>query len=170
MAGYSSWHLYLDRMNFALALMDYLEVILNFQALVLTNVDSCPSTSSASSNCRLASLTQCVRDCAALYDMSLKAMIKLHSLMPAESLDPLRTRFGRLYLMLERFFLLANSYSYIRDFLKIPLLPNVSHLHCSSTICLFICSLVAAVVTSFPLIHFLTPFFFYFSVLSYPSI
>ncbi|VDK39561.1 unnamed protein product [Taenia asiatica] len=119
-----SWHLYLNRMNFALAVMDYLEVILNFQALVLTNVDSSPSPSSMSSNCRLASLTQCVRDCAALYDMALKAMIKLHSLMPAESLDLLRTRFSRLYLMLERFFLRANSYAYIRDFLKIPLLPN----------------------------------------------
>ncbi|KAL5969916.1 Huntingtin-interacting protein 1 [Taenia solium] len=124
-------------MNFALALMDYLEVILNFQALVLTNVDSSPSPSSMSSNCRLASLTQCVRDCAALYDMALKAMIKLHSLMPAESLDLLRTRFSRLYLMLERFFLRANSYAYIRDFLKIPLLPNVRHLHCSLTICPF---------------------------------
>ncbi|KAL5110373.1 Huntingtin-interacting protein 1 [Taenia crassiceps] len=111
-------------MNFTLALMDYLEVILNFQALVLTNVDFSPSASSTSSNCRLASLTQCVRDCAALYDMVLKALIKLHSLMPAESLELLRTRFCRLYLMLERFFLRANSCAYIRDFLKIPLLPD----------------------------------------------
>ncbi|VDM30746.1 unnamed protein product [Hydatigera taeniaeformis] len=111
-------------MSFALALMDYLEAILNFQALVLTNVDSSPSSSGASCNCRLAALIQCVRDCAALYDMALKTTIKLHSVMPAQSLEGLRTRFSRLYLMLERFFLHANSYAYIRDLLRIPLLPN----------------------------------------------
>nr|CDS24204.1 huntingtin interacting protein 1 [Echinococcus granulosus] len=110
--------------SFALAVMDYLEVILNFQAVVFTEVESSPSTTSISSNCRLAALTQCVRDSAALYDMALKAIIKLHSLMPAESLELLRTRFSRLYHMLERFFARANSYAYIRDFLKIPLLPS----------------------------------------------
>ncbi|CDS39737.1 huntingtin interacting protein 1 [Echinococcus multilocularis] len=111
-------------MSFALALMDYLEVILNFQAVVFTEVESSPSTTSISSNCRLAALTQCVRDSASLYDMALKAIIKLHSLKPAETLELLRTRFSRLYHMLERFFARANSYAYIRDFLRIPLLPS----------------------------------------------
>nr|CDS32801.1 huntingtin interacting protein 1 [Hymenolepis microstoma] len=111
---------------FAVALLDYLETLLKFQSLVLATFDrSEGSSSSLSSQCRLAALTQCIQDCAALYDLSLKALIKLHALLPPESLTSSRDRFYRLYTILERFFLRANTFAYIRDILKIPSLPSV---------------------------------------------
>ncbi|VDO10914.1 unnamed protein product [Rodentolepis nana] len=110
---------------FAVALLDYFENLLNFQSVVLGTIDRSESSSSVSNQCRLAALTQCIQDCATLYDMSLKALIKLHALLPPESLASSRDRFYRLYTLLERFFLRANTFAYIRDVLKIPSLPSV---------------------------------------------
>ncbi|VUZ40321.1 unnamed protein product [Hymenolepis diminuta] len=111
--------------TFTVSLLDYLEDLLNFQSLILASVDRGGIASPLVSNCRLAALTQCIQDSAALYDMSLKALIKLHALLPPESLASSRDRFSRLYILLERFFLRANTFPYIRTFLKIPLLPSV---------------------------------------------
>ena len=105
--------------------MDYLETILNFQPLVFASIQRGGLNSVAVINCKLAALTQCVQDSAALYDLSLKAMFKLHTLLPPEALASSRDCFNRLYLQLEGFFIRANSFSYIRDFLKIPTLPSV---------------------------------------------
>ncbi len=114
------------RFTFCLALLDYLETLLNFQPLVFANIDRTGVTSGSSNNCRLAALTQCVQDCAALYDLSLKAMIKLHTMVAPDMLSGHRDRFNSLYFTLERFFVRANTYPFICNFLKIPLLPNVS--------------------------------------------
>ncbi|KAM3184155.1 hypothetical protein ACTXT7_008946 [Hymenolepis weldensis] len=111
--------------TFAISLLDYLEDLLNFQSVILASIDRSGIASPLATNCRLAALTQCIQDCAALYDMSLKALIKLHALLPPESLASSRDRFNRLYILLERFFLRANTFAYIRNFLKIPLLPSV---------------------------------------------
>uniref|UniRef100_A0A0R3SKN8 ANTH domain-containing protein n=1 Tax=Hymenolepis diminuta TaxID=6216 RepID=A0A0R3SKN8_HYMDI len=119
------FHRYVSLKTFTVSLLDYLEDLLNFQSLILASVDRGGIASPLVSNCRLAALTQCIQDSAALYDMSLKALIKLHALLPPESLASSRDRFSRLYILLERFFLRANTFPYIRTFLKIPLLPSV---------------------------------------------
>ena len=106
--------------------MDYLESLLNFQNIVFSAIESISVVQPTANNCKLAALTQCVQDCAALYDLTLKAMFKLHTLISPEALTSSREYFNRLYLLLERFFLRANSHTYIRDFLKIPILPSVS--------------------------------------------
>lgn len=113
------------RFAFCLGLLDYLEALLNFQPLVFATVDRTSTSLNSSNQCRLVALTQCVQDCAALYDLSLKAMIKLHNLVPADMLGGHRDRFNGIYFALERFFVRANALPYICKFLKIPMLPNV---------------------------------------------
>ncbi|KAM7538414.1 hypothetical protein Aperf_G00000060980 [Anoplocephala perfoliata] len=110
--------------TFAVALLDYLEALLTFQSLVLVSVNRNGMVSSLSNNCRLAAVTQCVQDSAALYDLSLKALIKLHALLPPESLASSRERFNRLFILLGQLFVRANTFSFFHDLLKIPLLPN----------------------------------------------
>uniref|UniRef100_A0A5K3FZZ5 ANTH domain-containing protein n=1 Tax=Mesocestoides corti TaxID=53468 RepID=A0A5K3FZZ5_MESCO len=111
--------------EFCLALLDYQETLLNFQQLVFESVENSSLKTLSTNNCRLVALTQCVQDCAALYDLSLKAMIRLHTMLSPDMLTNHRERFNNLYVALERFFVRANTFPFIRDLLKIPLLPNV---------------------------------------------
>ncbi|VDD78806.1 unnamed protein product [Mesocestoides corti] len=137
------------RFEFCLALLDYQETLLNFQQLVFESVENSSLKTLSTNNCRLVALTQCVQDCAALYDLSLKAMIRLHTMLSPDMLTNHRERFNNLYVALERFFVRANTFPFIRDLLKIPLLPNPC--------CWYPTSVVSATKQTSDLIHLKQP-------------
>nr|VZH96731.1 unnamed protein product [Spirometra erinaceieuropaei] len=113
-----------NQFTLCICLMDYLEILLSFQETVFANVSKLNTTALDARQCQLVSLVQCIQDCAALYDLTLKTLIQLHTVVSFESLAGHRQRFNAEYYQLRDFFRTANRSSYFRDLLKIPLLPD----------------------------------------------
>uniref|UniRef100_A0A183S9V8 ENTH domain-containing protein n=1 Tax=Schistocephalus solidus TaxID=70667 RepID=A0A183S9V8_SCHSO len=116
-----------NQFTLCICLMDYLEILLRFQETVFANVSKYHTLSSDARQCQLVSLVQCIQDCAALYDLTLKTLIQLHNVVSVEALAGHRQRFNAEYYQLRDFFQTANRSQYFRDLLKIPVLPEVSH-------------------------------------------
>uniref|UniRef100_A0A665T646 Huntingtin-interacting protein 1-related protein n=1 Tax=Echeneis naucrates TaxID=173247 RepID=A0A665T646_ECHNA len=75
-------------------MFDYLECELNLFLGVFSSLDMSRSVSvTAAGQCRLAPLIQVILDCSHLYDYTVKLLFKLHSCLPADTLQGHRDRF-----------------------------------------------------------------------------
>uniref|UniRef100_A0A8B9MQ48 ENTH domain-containing protein n=1 Tax=Accipiter nisus TaxID=211598 RepID=A0A8B9MQ48_9AVES len=75
-------------------MFDYLECELNLFQTVFSSLDMSRSVSvTATGQCRLAPLIQVILDCSHLYDYTVKLLFKLHSCLPADTLQGHRDRF-----------------------------------------------------------------------------
>ncbi|VDK81052.1 unnamed protein product [Dibothriocephalus latus] len=113
-----------NQFTLCICLMDYLEILLRFQEAVFTNISKYFSLSTEARQCQLVSLVQCIQDSAALYDLILKTLIQLHTVVSVDALAGHRQRFNAEYYKLRDFFRTANRSQYFKDLLKIPMLPD----------------------------------------------
>ncbi|KAK1157438.1 huntingtin-interacting protein 1-like isoform X2 [Acipenser oxyrinchus oxyrinchus] len=75
-------------------MFDYLECELNLFLAVFSSLDMSRSVSvTTAGQCRLAPLIQVILDCSHLYDYIVKLLFKLHSCLPADTLQGHRDRF-----------------------------------------------------------------------------
>ncbi|KAL8180148.1 UNVERIFIED_CONTAM: Huntingtin-interacting protein 1 protein [Gekko kuhli] len=74
--------------------------------------------------CRLAPLIQVIQDCSHLYHYAVKLMFKLHSCLPADTLQGHRDRFHEQFRSLKNFFNRASDMLYFKRLIQIPRLPE----------------------------------------------
>uniref|UniRef100_A0A8C9FJN8 Huntingtin interacting protein 1 related n=1 Tax=Pavo cristatus TaxID=9049 RepID=A0A8C9FJN8_PAVCR len=74
--------------------------------------------------CRLAPLIQVIQDCSHLYHYAVKLMFKLHSCLPADTLQGHRDRFHEQFRSLKNFFKKASDMLYFKRLIQIPRLPE----------------------------------------------
>ncbi|XP_047389283.1 huntingtin-interacting protein 1 isoform X2 [Sciurus carolinensis] len=97
-------------------MFDYLECELNLFQTVFNSLDMSRSVSvTTAGQCRLAPLIQVILDCSHLYDYTVKLLFKLHSCLPADTLQGHRDRF------MEQF---TNNLQYFKRLIQIPQLPE----------------------------------------------
>ncbi|KAJ8779276.1 hypothetical protein J1605_012738 [Eschrichtius robustus] len=78
----------------------------------------------SSGQCRLAPLIQVIQDCSHLYHYTVKLMFKLHSCLPADTLQGHRDRFHEQFHSLRNFFRRASDMLYFKRLIQIPRLPE----------------------------------------------
>ncbi|XP_052128938.1 huntingtin-interacting protein 1 isoform X2 [Frankliniella occidentalis] len=111
----------------AVDMFDYMDKILALQSAIFGSLDMSRSNSMTScGQCRLAPLIPCIQDSSQLYDYCVKILFKLHSELPADTLQGHRDRFSRQFKDLKKFYSLATAVKYFRNFwtISIPQLPE----------------------------------------------
>nr|XP_016779957.1 huntingtin-interacting protein 1-related protein isoform X6 [Pan troglodytes] len=78
----------------------------------------------SSGQCRLAPLIQVIQDCSHLYHYTVKLLFKLHSCLPADTLQGHRDRFHEQFHSLRNFFRRASDMLYFKRLIQIPRLPE----------------------------------------------
>ncbi|KPP57038.1 hypothetical protein Z043_125281, partial [Scleropages formosus] len=108
-------------------MFDYLECELNLFLAVFSSLDMSRSVSvTAAGQCRLAPLIQVILDCSHLYDYTVKLLFKLHSCLPADTLQGHRDRFQEQFKKLKNLFYRSSNLQYFKRLIQIPQLPEVS--------------------------------------------
>ncbi|XP_046522279.1 huntingtin-interacting protein 1 isoform X5 [Equus quagga] len=74
--------------------------------------------------CRLAPLIQVILDCSHLYDYTVKLLFKLHSCLPADTLQGHRDRFMEQFTKLKDLFYRSSNLQYFKRLIQIPQLPE----------------------------------------------
>uniref|UniRef100_A0A8C5BLY0 Huntingtin interacting protein 1 related b n=1 Tax=Gadus morhua TaxID=8049 RepID=A0A8C5BLY0_GADMO len=74
--------------------------------------------------CRLSPLIQVIQDCSHLYHFTVKLLFKLHSCLPADTLQGHRDRFHDQFHSLKNFFNKARDMQYFKRLIQIPKLPD----------------------------------------------
>ncbi|XP_021271444.1 huntingtin-interacting protein 1 isoform X3 [Numida meleagris] len=106
-------------------MFDYLECELNLFQTVFSSLDMSRSVSvTAAGQCRLAPLIQVILDCSHLYDYTVKLLFKLHSCLPADTLQGHRDRFLEQFRKLKDFFYRSSNLQYFKRLIQIPQLPE----------------------------------------------
>ncbi|KAJ8342841.1 hypothetical protein SKAU_G00327690 [Synaphobranchus kaupii] len=106
-------------------MFDYLECELNLFLGVFSSLDMSRSVSvTAAGQCRLAPLIQVILDCSHLYDYNVKLLFKLHSCLPAETLQGHRDRFQEQFKKLKSLFYRSSNLQYFKRLIQIPQLPE----------------------------------------------
>ncbi|XP_036379527.1 huntingtin-interacting protein 1-like isoform X2 [Megalops cyprinoides] len=106
-------------------MFDYLECELNLFLGVFSSLDMSRSVSvTAAGQCRLAPLIQVILDCSHLYDYTVKLLFKLHSCLPAETLQGHRDRFQEQFRKLKSLFYRSSNLQYFKRLIQIPQLPE----------------------------------------------
>uniref|UniRef100_A0A670JMC4 Huntingtin-interacting protein 1-related protein n=1 Tax=Podarcis muralis TaxID=64176 RepID=A0A670JMC4_PODMU len=106
-------------------MFDYLECELNLFQTVFSSLDMSRSVSvTASGQCRLAPLIQVILDCSHLYDYTVKLLFKLHSCLPADTLQGHRDRFLEQFKKLKDLFYRSSNLQYFKRLIQIPQLPE----------------------------------------------
>ncbi|KAI1893698.1 hypothetical protein AGOR_G00126370 [Albula goreensis] len=106
-------------------MFDYLECELNLFLRVFSSLDMSRSVSvTAAGQCRLAPLIQVILDCSHLYDYSVKLLFKLHSCLPADTLQGHRDRFLEQFKKLKSLFYRSSNLQYFKRLIQIPQLPE----------------------------------------------
>ncbi|KAE8752155.1 hypothetical protein FOCC_FOCC000948 [Frankliniella occidentalis] len=109
----------------AVEMFDYMDEILALQSAIFGSLDMSRSNSMTScGQCRLAPLIPCIQDSSQLYDYCVKILFKLHSELPADTLQGHRERFSKQFKDLKQFYLSANTLQYFRNLIVIPPLPE----------------------------------------------
>uniref|UniRef100_A0A7N8WX91 Huntingtin interacting protein 1 n=1 Tax=Mastacembelus armatus TaxID=205130 RepID=A0A7N8WX91_9TELE len=107
-------------------MFDYLECELNLFLGVFSSLDMSRSVSvTAAGQCRLAPLIQVILDCSHLYDYTVKLLFKLHSCLPADTLQGHRDRFQEQFKKLKSLFYRSSNLQYFKRLIQIPQLPEV---------------------------------------------
>ncbi|XP_063462000.1 huntingtin-interacting protein 1 isoform X10 [Pan paniscus] len=78
----------------------------------------------AAGQCRLAPLIQVILDCSHLYDYTVKLLFKLHSCLPADTLQGHRDRFMEQFTKLKDLFYRSSNLQYFKRLIQIPQLPE----------------------------------------------
>ncbi|RLV99840.1 hypothetical protein DV515_00009299 [Chloebia gouldiae] len=106
-------------------LFDYLDCELKLSESVFRQLNTSMAVSQMSAvQCRLAPLIQVIQDCSHLYHYSVKLMFKLHSCLPADTLQGHRDRFHEQFRSLKNFFRKASDMLYFKRLIQIPRLPE----------------------------------------------
>ncbi|KAI1233139.1 hypothetical protein IHE44_0006335, partial [Lamprotornis superbus] len=106
-------------------LFDYLDCELKLSESVFRQLNTSMAVSQMSAvQCRLAPLIQVIQDCSHLYHYSVKLMFKLHSCLPADTLQGHRDRFHEQFRSLKNFFKKASDMLYFKRLIQIPRLPE----------------------------------------------
>ncbi|NXP11239.1 HIP1 protein, partial [Thinocorus orbignyianus] len=106
-------------------MFDYLECELNLFQTVFNSLDmSCSVSVTAAGQCRLAPLIQVILDCSHLYDYTVKLLFKLHSCLPADTLQGHRDRFLEQFRKLKDLFYRSSNLQYFKRLIQIPQLPE----------------------------------------------
>ncbi|XP_061460646.1 huntingtin-interacting protein 1 isoform X2 [Rhineura floridana] len=106
-------------------MFDYLECELNLFQTVFSSLDMSRSVSvTAPGQCRLAPLIQVILDCSHLYDYTVKLLFKLHSCLPADTLQGHRDRFLEQFRKLKDLFYRSSNLQYFKRLIQIPQLPE----------------------------------------------
>uniref|UniRef100_A0A8C3WWM6 Huntingtin-interacting protein 1 n=1 Tax=Catagonus wagneri TaxID=51154 RepID=A0A8C3WWM6_9CETA len=106
-------------------MFDYLECELNLFQTVFNSLDMSRSVSvTTAGQCRLAPLIQVVLDCSHLYDYTVKLLFKLHSCLPADTLQGHRDRFMEQFTKLKDLFYRSSNLQYFKRLIQIPQLPE----------------------------------------------
>ncbi|NWI66810.1 HIP1R protein, partial [Todus mexicanus] len=106
-------------------LFDYLDWELKLSESVFRQLNTSMAVSQISAvQCRLAPLIQVIQDCSHLYHYSVKLMFKLHSCLPADTLQGHRDRFHEQFRSLKNFFKKASDMLYFKRLIQIPRLPE----------------------------------------------
>nr|KAF6354953.1 huntingtin interacting protein 1 [Myotis myotis] len=108
-------------------MFDYLECELNLFQTVFNSLDMSRSVSvTTAGQCRLAPLIQVILDCSHLYDYTVKLLFKLHSCLPADTLQGHRDRFMEQFTKLKDLFYRSSNLQYFKRLIQIPQLPENS--------------------------------------------
>uniref|UniRef100_A0A8C7JMV5 Huntingtin-interacting protein 1-related protein n=1 Tax=Oncorhynchus kisutch TaxID=8019 RepID=A0A8C7JMV5_ONCKI len=78
----------------------------------------------AAGQCRLAPLIQVILDSSHLYDYTVKLLFKLHSCLPADTLQGHRDRFQEQFKKLKSLFYRSSNLQYFKRLIQIPQLPE----------------------------------------------
>ncbi|KAI6076150.1 Huntingtin-interacting protein 1-related protein [Aix galericulata] len=106
-------------------LFDYLDCELKLSESVFRQLNTSMALSQMSAvQCRLAPLIQVIQDCSHLYHYAVKLMFKLHSCLPADTLQGHRDRFHEQFRSLKSFFKKASDMLYFKRLIQIPRLPE----------------------------------------------
>ncbi|XP_034556705.1 huntingtin-interacting protein 1 isoform X2 [Notolabrus celidotus] len=106
-------------------MFDYLELELNLFLGVFSSLDMSRSVSvTAAGQCRLAPLIQVILDSSHLYDYTVKLLFKLHSCLPADTLQGHRDRFQEQFKKLKSLFYRSSNLQYFKRLIQIPQLPE----------------------------------------------
>ncbi|MEJ1282078.1 huntingtin interacting protein 1 related [Cricetulus griseus] len=107
-------------------MFDYMDCELKLSESVFRQLNTAIAVSQMSSGqCRLAPLIQVIQDCSHLYHYTVKLMFKLHSCLPADTLQGHRDRFHEQFHSLKNFFRRASDMLYFKRLIQIPRLPEV---------------------------------------------
>ncbi|XP_039627888.1 huntingtin-interacting protein 1-related protein-like isoform X1 [Polypterus senegalus] len=106
-------------------MFDYLGCELKLAESVFRQLNTSVAVSqTAAGQCRLAPLIQVIQDCSNLYHYIVKLLFKLHSCLPADTLQGHRDRFHDQFHSLKNFFNRARDLLYFKRLIQIPKLPE----------------------------------------------
>ncbi|XP_048370426.1 huntingtin-interacting protein 1-related protein [Sphaerodactylus townsendi] len=106
-------------------MFDYMDCELKLSESVFRQLNTSMAVSQMSAvQCRLAPLIQVILDCSHLYHYTVKLMFKLHSCLPADTLQGHRDRFHEQFRSLKNFFNRASDMLYFKRLIQIPRLPE----------------------------------------------
>uniref|UniRef100_A0A8C5P7G5 Huntingtin-interacting protein 1-related protein n=1 Tax=Leptobrachium leishanense TaxID=445787 RepID=A0A8C5P7G5_9ANUR len=106
-------------------MFDYMDCELKLSEAVVRQLNSAIAVSQMSSGqCKLAPLIQVIQDCSQLYHYTVQLMFKLHSCLPADTLQGHRDRFHEQFHSLKTFFKRASDMLYFKRLIQIPRLPD----------------------------------------------
>ncbi|XP_063310362.1 huntingtin-interacting protein 1-related protein [Pelobates fuscus] len=106
-------------------MFDYMDCELKVSEAVVRQLNSAIAVSQMSAGqCKLAPLIQVIQDCSHLYHYTVQLMFKLHSCLPADTLQGHRDRFHEQFHSLKTFFKRASDMLYFKRLIQIPRLPD----------------------------------------------
>ncbi|KAM5237573.1 huntingtin-interacting protein 1-related protein [Ctenodactylus gundi] len=106
-------------------MFDYMDCELKLSESVFRQLNTAIAVSQMSSGqCRLAPLIQVIQDSSHLYHYTVKLLFKLHSCLPADTLQGHRDRFHEQFHSLRNFFRRASDMIYFKRLIQIPRLPE----------------------------------------------
>ncbi|KAK1328603.1 hypothetical protein QTO34_012176 [Cnephaeus nilssonii] len=115
-----------DIFQLTVEMFDYMDCELKLSESVFRQLNTAIAVSQMSSGqCRLAPLIQVIQDCSHLYHYTVKLMFRLHSCLPADTLQGHRDRFHEQFHSLRNFFRRASDMLYFKRLIQIPRLPEV---------------------------------------------
>ncbi|XP_029018057.1 huntingtin interacting protein 1 related b isoform X2 [Betta splendens] len=104
---------------------DYMDSELRLAETVIRQLNTSIAISTLTSGqCRLSPLIQVIQDCSPLYHFTVKLLFKLHSCLPADTLQGHRERFHDQFHSLKTFFNKARDMMYFKRLIQIPRLPD----------------------------------------------
>uniref|UniRef100_A0A8C8SEB0 AP180 N-terminal homology (ANTH) domain-containing protein n=1 Tax=Pelusios castaneus TaxID=367368 RepID=A0A8C8SEB0_9SAUR len=114
-------------------MFDYMDCELRLTESVFRQLNTAMAVSQMSAvQCRLAPLIQVIQDCSHLYHYTVKLMFKLHSCLPADTLQGHRDRFHEQFRSLKNFFKRASDMLYFKRLIQIPRLAPPNFLRASA--------------------------------------
>ncbi|XP_066116784.1 huntingtin-interacting protein 1-related protein [Saccopteryx bilineata] len=114
-----------DIFQLTVEMFDYMDCELKLSESVFRQLNTAIAVSQMSSGqCRLAPLIQVIQDCSHLYHYTVKLLFKLHSCLPADTLQGHRDRFHEQFHSLKNFFRRASDMLYFKRLIQIPRLPE----------------------------------------------